>query len=102
MLQGVPLGLASGSIPFLLQQRLTYSQIGIFTLATYEATPTPRTQSSRSYPYALKLGWSAFVDSVYSPGAVFLLYIRCAHSLMPLQFSAVGRAGLSPCNSSLV
>lgn len=35
MLQGVPLGLASGSIPFLLQQRLTYSQIGIFSLATY-------------------------------------------------------------------
>ena len=68
MLQGVPLGLASGSIPFLLQQRLMYSQIGLFSLATYLRYRGAHL-TLVSYPYALKLGWSALVDSVYAPGA---------------------------------
>ncbi|CAI5759275.1 unnamed protein product [Candida verbasci] len=51
-LQGVPVGLTFGSIPFILKSKLTYSQVGIFSLA--------------SYPYSLKLLWSPFVDAIYS------------------------------------
>ncbi|PLW54182.1 hypothetical protein PCANC_04560 [Puccinia coronata f. sp. avenae] len=51
MLQGIPVGLAFGSIPFLLRARLSYTQIGLFSLA--------------SYPYSLKLLWSPIVDSCY-------------------------------------
>jgi len=52
-LQGVPLGLATGSVPFLLKSHLSYGEIGIFSLA--------------SYPYSLKLLWSPIVDAVWSP-----------------------------------
>ena len=52
-LQGIPMGLASGSVPFLLKPHLSYGQIGVFTLA--------------SYPYSLKLLWSPIVDAVWSP-----------------------------------
>jgi len=38
--------------PFMLQSRLSFSQIGIFSLATY--------------PYSFKLLWSPIVDSWYS------------------------------------
>ncbi|EME26430.1 MFS transporter, PAT family isoform 2 [Galdieria sulphuraria] len=51
-LQGLPMGLMFGSIPFLMQERASYTQIGIFTLATY--------------PYSLKLLWSPLVDGYYS------------------------------------
>lgn len=53
LLQGVPVGLAFGSIPFILKSKLTYSQVGIFSLA--------------AYPYSLKLLWSPIVDAIYSP-----------------------------------
>lgn len=53
LLQGIPVGLAFGSIPYLLRARLSYSQIGLFSLA--------------SYPYSLKLLWSPIVDSCYNP-----------------------------------
>lgn len=53
LLQGLPVGLAFGSIPYLLRSKLSYSQIGIFTLCTY--------------PYSLKLLWSPVVDSLFSP-----------------------------------
>jgi hypothetical protein len=53
-LQGIPMGLASGSVPFLLKKmHLSYSQMGVFSLA--------------SYPYSLKLLWSPIVDAVWSP-----------------------------------
>jgi len=52
-LQGVPLGLATGSVPFLLKSHLSYGEIGVFSLA--------------SYPYSLKLLWSPIVDAVWSP-----------------------------------
>ncbi|KAL2009001.1 hypothetical protein VTN00DRAFT_7195 [Thermoascus crustaceus] len=52
-LQGVPMGLASGSVPFLLKPHLSYGQIGVFSLA--------------SYPYSLKLLWSPIVDAVWNP-----------------------------------
>ena len=52
-LQGVPIGLAGGSVPFLLKKYLSYGQIGVFSLATY--------------PYSLKLFWSPIVDAVWSP-----------------------------------
>ncbi|CAG8490301.1 1110_t:CDS:2, partial [Acaulospora colombiana] len=52
LLQGIPVGLAFGSIPFLLKSKLSYSQIGFFSLATY--------------PYSLKLLWSPVVDATYS------------------------------------
>jgi PAT family acetyl-CoA transporter-like MFS transporter 1 len=51
-LQGVPMGLAQGSVPFLLKPYLSYGQIGVFSLA--------------SYPYSLKLLWSPIVDAVWS------------------------------------
>lgn len=52
-LQGIPMGLASGSVPFLLKEHLSYGQIGVFSLA--------------AYPYSLKLLWSPIVDAVWSP-----------------------------------
>ncbi|KAI5464203.1 acetyl-coenzyme A transporter 1 [Mariannaea sp. PMI_226] len=52
-LQGIPMGLATGSVPFLLKNHMSYSEIGVFSLA--------------SYPYSLKLFWSPFVDAVWSP-----------------------------------
>lgn len=52
-LQGIPLGLAHGSVPFLLKRHLSYSQIGIYTLATW--------------PYSLKLLWSPIVDAIWTP-----------------------------------
>ncbi|KZP32438.1 hypothetical protein FIBSPDRAFT_723039 [Athelia psychrophila] len=53
LIQGVPLGLALGSVPFLLREHLSYSQLGIFALT--------------AYPYSLKLLWSPIVDAVYFP-----------------------------------
>ncbi|EED13718.1 SD08430p [Talaromyces stipitatus ATCC 10500] len=51
-LQGIPMGLAMGSVPFLLKPHISYGQIGVFSLA--------------SYPYSLKLLWSPIVDAVWS------------------------------------
>lgn len=51
-LQGIPMGLAMGSVPFLLKPYFSYGQIGIFSLA--------------SYPYSLKLLWSPIVDAIWS------------------------------------
>ncbi|KAI8979135.1 membrane transporter [Mycotypha africana] len=53
LLQGIPVGLSFGSIPFLLKAKLSYSQIAIFSLS--------------SWPYSLKLLWSPIVDAVYTP-----------------------------------
>ncbi|KAF2807428.1 acetyl-coenzyme A transporter 1 [Mytilinidion resinicola] len=52
-LQGIPMGLATGSVPFLLKSHVSYTEIGVFSLA--------------SYPYSLKLLWSPIVDAVWSP-----------------------------------
>jgi PAT family acetyl-CoA transporter-like MFS transporter 1 len=71
-LQGVPMGLATGSVPFLLKSHLSYGQIGVFSLA--------------SYPYSLKLLWSPIVDAVWSP-----LVGRRKSWIMPIQMlSGVG------------
>jgi hypothetical protein len=51
LLQGVPLGLCMGSIPFLLKSKLTYSELALFSLS--------------SYPYSLKLFWSPIVDTLF-------------------------------------
>jgi len=48
-LQGIPLGLTFGTLPFLLKAHLSYSQLAVFSLATW--------------PYSLKLLWSPIVDS---------------------------------------
>ncbi|KAH8882690.1 acetyl-coenzyme A transporter 1 [Thozetella sp. PMI_491] len=66
-LQGVPLGLATGSVPFLLKNHMSYSEIGIFSLA--------------SYPYSLKLFWSPIVDAVWSPKVG-----RRKSWILPIQF----------------
>ncbi|CAG61480.1 uncharacterized protein GVI51_K06655 [Nakaseomyces glabratus] len=53
-LQGIPVGLAFGTVPFLLKsmaKETTFTQLGIFSMATY--------------PYSLKILWSPLVDSVY-------------------------------------
>nr|QFR37047.1 MFS transporter [Cyberlindnera americana] len=52
LLQGIPVGLGFGSIPFLLKSKLSYSQVATFSLA--------------SYPYSLKLLWSPVVDAIYN------------------------------------
>ena len=44
--------MAFGSIPFLLKAKMTYTQIGVFSLA--------------HYPYSMKFLWSPIVDAVYS------------------------------------
>ena len=46
------MGLAFGSVPFLLKAKLSYGQVGVFSLA--------------SYPYSMKLLWSPIVDAIYS------------------------------------
>ncbi|KAJ7664334.1 acetyl-coenzyme A transporter 1-domain-containing protein [Mycena polygramma] len=51
LIQGVPLGLALGSMPFILQTSLSYSQLATFALC--------------GYPYSLKLLWSPIIDSVF-------------------------------------
>ncbi|ODQ79058.1 hypothetical protein BABINDRAFT_171869 [Babjeviella inositovora NRRL Y-12698] len=53
MLQGVPVGLAFGSVPFILKSHLSYAQVGIFSLA--------------AYPYSLKLLWSPIIDAIFYP-----------------------------------
>lgn len=71
-LQGIPMGLATGSVPFLLKSHLSYGQIGIFSLA--------------SYPYSLKLLWSPIVDAVWSPALG-----RRKSWILPIQtFSGLG------------
>jgi len=49
-LQGIPMGL-SGSIPFLLTDKVSYSQQALFSLV--------------SLPFSLKLLWAPLVDSTY-------------------------------------
>lgn len=51
LLQGVPLGLCLGSVPFLLKEKLDYSQLALFSLT--------------AYPYSVKLLWSPIVDTWY-------------------------------------
>ncbi|KAI8905077.1 acetyl-coenzyme A transporter 1-domain-containing protein [Gorgonomyces haynaldii] len=51
MLQGVPLGLTFGSVPFLLKSKLNYADLALFSLS--------------SYPYSLKLFWSPIVDTLF-------------------------------------
>ena len=53
--QGIPVGLAFGTVPFLLKSMakgLSYTSLGLFSMATY--------------PYSLKILWSPVVDSCYS------------------------------------
>eukprot|EP00775_Hariotina_reticulata_P008729 gene8729-8910_t len=51
-MQGIPLGLTLGAMPFLLQSKLSMTQMGLFSIS--------------GYPYSFKLFWSPIVDSVYS------------------------------------
>lgn len=68
----MPLGLAMGSVPFLLKrQKLSYAQLATFSLA--------------SYPYSLKLLWSPIVDSVYWPA-----FGRRKSWIIPIQFVVSG------------
>ncbi|CAG9466014.1 unnamed protein product [Pedinophyceae sp. YPF-701] len=52
-LQGLPLGLSAGSIPFLLQSSTSLTKIGLFSIA--------------GYPYSFKLLWSPIVDTLHLP-----------------------------------
>ncbi|AGO10159.1 AaceriAAR166Cp [[Ashbya] aceris (nom. inval.)] len=54
-LQGIPVGLAFGTVPFLLKsiaKDTSFTKLGLFGIATY--------------PYSLKILWSPLVDSVFS------------------------------------
>ncbi|WRT63922.1 uncharacterized protein IL334_000849 [Kwoniella shivajii] len=53
-LQGIPLGLTFGTLPFLLKSHLSYSQLAVFALSTW--------------PYSLKLLWSPIVDAWFVKG----------------------------------
>lgn len=76
-LQGLPMGLAMGSVPFLLKEHVSYAQMGVFSLA--------------SYPYSLKLLWSPIVDAVWSPRLG-----RRKSWILPIQFlSGLGMLWLS-------
>lgn len=53
--QGIPVGLAFGTVPFLLKSMakgLSFTSLGLFSMATY--------------PYSLKILWSPVVDSTFS------------------------------------
>lgn len=55
-IQGIPVGLTFGTVPFLLKsmaKNTSFTQLGVFTMATY--------------PYSLKIFWSPIVDSIYWP-----------------------------------
>ncbi|KAH8831164.1 acetyl-coenzyme A transporter 1-domain-containing protein [Flagelloscypha sp. PMI_526] len=67
LIQGVPMGLVLGSIPFLLREKLSYSQLGTFALS--------------SFPFSSKLLWSPIVDSIYFPSVG-----RRRSWVIPLQF----------------
>ncbi|WFC98175.1 hypothetical protein MYAM1_000899 [Malassezia yamatoensis] len=51
LLQGIPVGLAFGTMPYLLKSYMSYTDVGIFMLCTY--------------PYSLKLLWSPIVDTLF-------------------------------------
>ena len=51
-LQGIPLGLIFGSLPFVMAERVSYADQATFSLS--------------AYPYSLKLFWSPIVDVIYS------------------------------------
>ncbi|KAL1411897.1 hypothetical protein Q8F55_002883 [Vanrija albida] len=53
LLQGVPLGLTFGTLPFLMKPYLSYSALAVFALSTW--------------PYSLKLFWSPIVDAWFMP-----------------------------------
>ncbi len=55
--------------PFLLQSKASYTQIGIFSVA--------------SYPYSFKLLWSPIVDSIYS-----LAFGRRKSWVVPIQLGS--------------
>ncbi|RKF60193.1 putative membrane protein [Golovinomyces cichoracearum] len=78
-LQGIPIGLATGSVPFLLKPHMSYSALGVFSLA--------------SYPYSLKLLWSPIVDACWSPRIG-----RRKSWIMPIQLlSGIGMIWLGMC-----
>lgn len=52
-LQGIPLGLVHGSLPYMLKKHLSYTDLAVFSFA--------------SYPYLFKLLWSPLVDSHHLP-----------------------------------
>lgn len=55
LIQGIPVGLAFGTIPFLLKsmaKETSFTTLGIFSIATY--------------PYSLKILWSPLVDSIFN------------------------------------
>ncbi|EJS44675.1 YBR220C [Saccharomyces arboricola H-6] len=55
LVQGIPVGLAFGTVPFLLKslaKETSFTSLGIFSMATY--------------PYSLKILWSPIIDSVYN------------------------------------
>jgi len=78
-LQGIPMGLAMGSVPFLLKSVVSYSSIGVFSLA--------------AYPYSLKLLWSPIVDAVWTPKLgrrkSWILPIQCVSGFSMLWLGSV-------------
>lgn len=78
-LQGIPIGLAFGTMPYLLKAHMSYADIGIFMLSTY--------------PYSLKLLWSPVVDSLFVgewrvPGTSFVLSLGKRKSwIVPIQLA---------------
>lgn len=91
LIQGIPVGLAFGSIPFLLKERLSYTQVGFFTFA--------------SYPYSLKLLWSPVVDGFFIKGfgrrRSWIVPIQCFSSAVLLILSFQANAVIADAEQNL-
>ncbi|KAI0090041.1 MFS general substrate transporter [Irpex rosettiformis] len=84
LIQGFPVRVSTSypvwSLPFLLKEHLSYSQIAVFSLA--------------SYPYSLKLLWSPIVDSLFIPSVgrrrswIIPMQLLIGTLMMALSFNA--------------
>lgn len=87
-MQGVPLGLTLGSIPFILKAHASYTEVGFFSLA--------------SYPYSIKLIWSPIVDTVFSSKIgwrkSWILPIQMASGLLMVLFAEAANEWLEIAN----
>lgn len=87
LIQGIPLGLIFGSIPFLLQKNASYSKLAIFAMC--------------GYPYSLKLLWSPLVDCFFS-NDIHLIWCMKLISFMISYSLDAAKPGLYQYNSLLV
>jgi hypothetical protein len=76
-LQGIPIGITFGTLPFLLKPRLSYSQLALFSLS--------------SWPYSLKLLWSPVVDAWFWNRSVFRFFTGTLPGELIGKYNRLGR-----------